>query len=57
LKYADQTRFRYGVHLKSCKPEHPPHLFFDEYADSDPFLVQRQEEFYYRLEQAKKAES
>ena len=32
-------------------------LFFDEYADSDPFLVQKQEEFYYKLEQAKKAES
>ena len=32
-------------------------LYFDECADSDPFLVQKQEEFYYRLEQAKKAES
>ena len=57
LKYAHQTRSRYGVHLKSCKPEHPPYLSFDVYTDFNPFLVQRQEEFYYKLEQAKKAES
>ena len=31
-------------------------FFPDNYADSDPFLVQKQEEFYYKVEQAKKAE-
>jgi len=24
LKHIDRTRFRYGVHLKSCKPGNPP---------------------------------
>jgi len=31
-------------------------FFLDEYADPDPFPVQKHEEFYYRVEQAKKAE-
>ena len=31
-------------------------FFLGEYADSDPFPVQKHEEFYYRVEQAKKAE-
>ena len=57
LKYADRTRSRYGVHLKSCKPKHPPYPSFDKYTDFTPFLVQKQEEFYYKLEQAKQAES
>lgn len=32
-------------------------LSFDKCTNSDPFSVQRHEEFYYKLEQAKKADS
>ena len=53
------TRHASGMEFisRAVSPNTRSILFFDEYADSDPFLVQKQEEFYYKLEQAKKAES
>jgi len=41
---------------RAVSPNTRRDFFLDEYADSDPFPVQKHEEFYYKLEQAKKAE-
>jgi hypothetical protein len=45
-----------GFTSRAVSPSIHRNFLFNECADSDPFLVQRQEEFYYRVEQAKKAE-
>jgi len=46
-----------GFTSRAVSPNIRHILFLNECADSDPFLVQRHEEFYYKLEQAKKSES
>ena len=45
-----------GFTSRAVSPNTHRNLLAEECADSDPFSVQKQEEFYYRLEQAKKAE-
>ena len=41
---------------RAVSPSTRRNLLFDKCADFGPFSVQRHEEFYYKLEQAKKAE-
>ena len=41
---------------RAVSPKNHRSFFLDKHADSDPLSVQKQEEFYYKLEQAKRAD-
>ena len=46
-----------GFTSRAVSPNTHRIFSLDQYTNPDPFLDQRQEEFYYKLEQAKQAES